>query len=200
LGEHVNEETEEIHAVVNGTLNYIFDGLSRGRSLGELVDETKRLGYVEPGAENPVEIINKEAMGDVPMKTSILFNSCDLVEERMRAIDISVHRIDESDLDKLIKESAERRYIVSIGRKSNENEDFLCGFGYEFEGWYISGGFRLVNDNPLYKKLVPSGVDNSVLISEGKFGRDWSYVVAGPGAGAGPTTSSMLKDAERILS
>jgi len=45
LKERIGPQVEEIHAVINGTLNYIFSGLSEGRSLGEVVEETKRLGY-----------------------------------------------------------------------------------------------------------------------------------------------------------
>ncbi|MBS3090863.1 hypothetical protein J4217_00250 [Candidatus Pacearchaeota archaeon] len=47
--------------------------------------------------------------------------------------------------------------------------------------------------------MVPSGVNNAVLTSEGEFGKDGSYVLIGPGAGPGPTALSMVIDAEKIL-
>jgi len=47
--------------------------------------------------------------------------------------------------------------------------------------------------------LVPGGVNNSILICEGKYGIDGTYRLSGQGAGAGPTTSSMIKDAIRLL-
>jgi len=199
LRERMNPQVEEIHAVVNGTLNYIFEGLSQGRSLGEVVEETKKLGYTEPMAENPLEIINQEAVGDVPMKTSILFNSCNLISKRMVARDIQVQKIEMNKLKKLEREASSRRYIVSITKDSNNEEDVIWGFKYRLKNWYISAGFKHIENNPLFRGLIPSGVNNAVLISEGKFGRDGSYVLTGPGAGVAPTSLSMLIDAERIL-
>ncbi|MBS3090864.1 hypothetical protein J4217_00255 [Candidatus Pacearchaeota archaeon] len=117
LQERIGPQVQEIHAVINGTLNYIFEGLSRGRSLGEVVEETKRLGYAEPGAKHPLEVINKEATGDVPMKTSILFNVCNLTRERIRAKDIIVEPIELNQLRRLVREASNRRYIVSITRE-----------------------------------------------------------------------------------
>ena len=195
----VTTQVEEIHAVVNGTLNYIFTGLSEGRSLGEVVEETKKLGYAEPGADNPIDVINKEATGDVPMKTSILFNICNLTKERMRARDVKTHKIDDSELGRLIEESVRRRYIVSITKYNNHEEDVIWGFKHNVGEWYISAGFKDLKKNPLFKKLVPNGVDNAVLISEGRHGIDGNYVLSGPGAGPGPTTASMMRDAVKIL-
>lgn len=195
----VGPQVEEIHAVVNGTLNYIFEGLSRGRSLGAVVEETKKLGYAEPMAENPLEIINQEATCDVPMKTSILFNSCNLISERMIARKIQVQKIEKSQLKKLEREASSRRYIISITKDSNHEEDVIRGFKYHIGEWYISAGFKHIRSNPLFRELIPSGVNNAVLISEGEFGRDGSYVLTGPGAGAAPTSLSMLIDAEKIL-
>ena len=199
LEERVGSQVEEVHAVINGTLNYIFEGLSRGRSLGEVVEETKKLGYAEPMAENPLEIINQEATGDVPMKTSILFNSCNLVSERMAARNIQFQGIDLNQLRKLKREASGRRYIISITRDSNNEEDVIGGFKHQIGDWYISAGFKNVRSNPLFRELIPGGVNNAILISEGKFGIDGSYVLTGPGAGAAPTSLSMLIDAEKIL-
>jgi len=199
LEERRGPQITEIHAVINGTLNYIFYRISNGSSLGEAVEETKRLGYAEPGSKKPLDVINKEATGDVPMKAAILFNISNFCNEYMRAKDVKPHRINTSELKKLLKEATNRRYIVSITREKNKEEDVIWGFKHNVGDWYISAGFKHINDNPLFKKLVPSGVDNAILISEGEFGRDGSYVISGPGAGPGPTTNSMIIDAERIL-
>lgn len=195
LQERVGPNVEEIHAVVNGTLNYIFDQISKGRSLGEVVNETQTLGYAEPGTTNPLEVINKEATGDVPMKTSILFNVCNLVEKRIKASEIIVHPIKSSELKKLVEEAINRRYIVSITRYDNK-EEVIGGFKSKLNEWYISAGFKNINKNPLFRELIPSGVNNAILISEGQYG---NYILSGPGAGAGPTANSMIIDAKKIL-
>jgi len=199
LQERMGPQVQEVHAVINGTLNYIFDGLSNGRSLGEVVEETKKLGYAEPGAKHPLEVINKEATIDVPMKASILFNVCDLTEERMKARDVSVEMIELNQLNRLIREATNRRYIVSITRDKNNEEDVIWGFKHKVGDWYISAGFKHIEDNPLFRELIPSGVNNAILTSEGAFGKDGSYVLMGPGAGPSPTVLSMIIDAEQIM-
>jgi len=196
--ERIGPNTEEIHLVPNGTLNHIFYEASKGKPIGEGVEDTKILGYAEPGAKTPLDVINKEATGDVPMKTSIFFNICGLSPKRIRAKDIKSHKITESELKRLIKESINRRYIVSITREDNE-EDVIGGFKHQVDDWVISAGFKKIHENPLYLQLVPTGVNNSVLIYEGIYGIDGTYRLSGPGAGAGPTTSSMIKDANRLL-
>lgn len=203
LKERVGPQVEEIHAIINGTLNYIFSGLSEGRSLGEVIEEIKRLGYAEPGAKHPLDVVNKEATDDVRMKSAILFNICDLTPYRVRAKDIKPCKIKNSELRKLNREAQNRRYIVSIEKKRDKRdkeEDVIWGFKHYAGDWCISAGFKHIDDNPLFRKLIPKGVDNAVLISEGEFGRDGTYVLSGPGAGPGPTTNSMMIDAEIILS
>jgi len=193
-----SSEVEELHVIPNGTLNFIFSEVSRGRSLGEVVEETKRLGYSEPGANDPLEIINKESTQDVPMKTAILFNICRFSPECTRAKDMNPHKIKEPELDRLVKESMNRRYIVSFMRKKSK-EDVIGGFSCQIGDWSISAGFKNINENPRFSQLVSSGVDNAILIYEGKYGIDGTYRLIGPGAGSGPTTASMIKDANRLL-
>ena len=198
LEERISPDVKEIHAVINGTLNYIFDEVSRGRSLGEVAEEAKKLGYAEPGAKNHLEVINKEATKDIPMKTSILFNISKLASNCVNAKNIKCNEIGEPELKKLIKESKKRRYIVSISKEDN-GEDIIGGFKHKIEDWIISAGFKDISENSLYSKLVPSGVNNSILICEGEHGINGTYVLSGQGAGAHPTASSMIKDAINLV-
>jgi homoserine dehydrogenase len=197
LQERMGPGVREVHAIVNGTLNYILEGLSRGRNLDEVVEETKILGYAEPRAKHPLEVFNKEGAGDVPMKASIQVNLSNLTKDKMRAKDVKVQMIGPDQLERLVKEAASRRYVVSITRDANDEEDVIWGFRHRIENWHISGGFRRIEDNPLLRELVPSGVNNAILVSEG-FGRH-DPPLWGPGAGAGPTAGAMMIDAERIL-
>lgn len=199
LKQRVSGHIMEIHAVLNGTLNYIFDGLSKEKSMGVIVDEAQKLGFAEPGAKNPLEVINSEATKDVPMKTAILFNVSGLSHNKINAKKIHPKNIDDEYLEILLRESEKRRYIVSITRERKDKEDVLCGFRYDVDGWHISAGFKNIKENPLYRELVPNGVNNAILTSEGMFGKDGSYILKGPGAGAGPTSLSMMLDAEMIL-
>ena len=63
----------EVHAIVNSTMNYIWDDLRMGNPIGHIVEEVKRLGYAEPGEKDPIKIILGEAGPDVTKKK---FQSC----------------------------------------------------------------------------------------------------------------------------
>ncbi len=216
LSERNSSRIEEIHAVINGTLNYIFDELSLGKNLEETVQETQRLGYAEPGAKSALEVLNKEAAGDIPMKAAILFNHSNLAAERIRAEDISVKSIEPRQLSDLMNEAKHRRYIVSIikqktdvnnadgNREYSKREDrvereIIGGFEYQAGDWHLSAGFREISENPLFCLFIPHGVNNALLIAEGEEGKDGVYVLTGPGAGSSPTAAAMLRDAEKIL-
>lgn len=189
----LSPETEEIHLVINGTLNYIFDGLSQGKALEEVVEEAVELGYAEPGAQEPVGMISTEAGSDVPMKTSVFINVCGLGE--VRAKEIEVHDIGEEALRELVSGAALRRYIVSITREE-KHEDALGGFRFKTDDWYISAGFKDRTHNPLFPQLIPPGVNNVALIS----GPAGVYTLTGPGAGPTPTVlGGIMWDLENLL-
>lgn len=178
--------------IINGTLNYIFDGLARGRPLEEVVEEAKILGYAEPGAQTTIEVINTEACRDVPMKIAAVVNICGLGE--VRAKEIKVKSVSEKDEKRLVREAAFRRYIVSI-TKENDEEDIIGGFKFKLDDWYVSGGFKNRNHNPLFLQLVPPGVNNAALI----YGDDGTYILTGPGAGAQATVlGSVMWDLENL--
>lgn len=200
MQERTGRQIYEIHAILNGTLNYIFDEISRGRRLGEAVLEASRLGYTEPGSQDLLSIINRESGQDVVLKTCALFNIANLSKEKIRAKEIHIKKVSIEDLKKLEKEAGERRYIVSITRTRNSEEKPIGGFEKTCEEWRISAGFKRLDSNMLFKELLVTGVYNALLTSEGEFGREGIYRLTGPGAGAEATSSSMLSDAERILS
>lgn len=173
----------EIHAVVNGTMNYILSEVANGVAPDAAVKAAQDNGYAEPGASGILEVMNTESVLDVAMKSSILFNLADLTPERIKAKDIHAQAITEDDLQRIIAE--DRRYIVSISKAAQIPG--IGGFNYEIDGWFISGGFR--RHNPYYLRLDPSGVTNSIVIVG-----DTIYERSGPGAGPEPTVSAMMKD------
>lgn len=189
----ISPETKAMYFVLNGTLNHTFDGLARGKPLEEVIDEVKKLGYAEPGAQTPLEVINTEAGKDIPMKTASLINVCGLGE--IRAKEIEVANIYDKDLKKLVREATFRRYIVSITKEEDE-EDVIGGFNLKINDWYVSGGFKNRIHNPLFLQLIPPGVNNAALI----YGFEGTYILTGPGAGATPTVmGSIIKDIQDLL-
>lgn len=195
LRERDSMQIREIHAVVNGTLNYIFDEVSHGTNMHDAVKSAQELGYAEPGAQHPLDVINQEASGDIPMKTAILFNAGRFGNCHITADALLAGKLADAEMKDLLKNAPGRRYIVSFTRE-DRNEDVIGGFKYHAGKWVISAGFKNINGNLLYKAMLPRGVNNSILINEGK---NETYVLSGPGAGAGPTASSMLIDAFRLV-
>jgi len=194
--ERINPEVREIHAVLNGTLNYVFSQISGGGTLGEVVEEAKKLGYAEPGSDSHLDVINTESCRDIPMKTAILLNILRLAD--IRARDIPERTITDQTLQQLVRQARNRRYIVSINRDKRE-EDIIGGFEFEYKGLTITAGFKHVEENPLFSRLMLGGVSNALLFYEGRDGANGTYVLSGQGAGAGPTTASMIKDLEILL-
>ncbi len=193
LKERLSPGAKEVHLVINGTLNYVFDGLSGGRALDKVVEEAKKLGYTEPGAQKALEVINAEACRDVPMKVSVLLNICGFGE--IRARNINAQMVAEADLKKLVREATFRRYIVSITREENK-EDMVGGFKFPLNEWWVSAGFKNRTQNSLFLQLVPLGVNNAALI----YGIDGAYTLTGPGAGTAPTVmGSIIKDIEDLI-
>ena len=191
----------EVHAIVNSTMNYIWDDLRMGNPLGHIVEEVKRLGYAEPGEKDPIKIILGEAGPDVTKKTSILFNLCFRPKTILHAKDIKVVLTDEM-VKKAITEAISRRFVVSFEREGNfkEKDNDITAFTHHIEEWVISGGFKRT-DNPLIARLCNSTtwVNNAILTVEGEDGSGGIYFCVGPGAGASPVATAMISDAEGLL-
>lgn len=193
---HVGPWTQEIHAVLNCTLNFLLTEVERGRPFTAAAAEAKNRGYAEPGITDPYEIFNQEAKEDVVMKTAILFNLSGFTQERIRTRDLEVKEMRESEVLQVIREAAHRRYIVSITRGTPQRQDRLGGFRLQVGEWMVLGGFQAIDANPLFPLLLFPGITNGIVISEGGTG---VYRATGHGGGPGPTTSAMIKDALQLL-
>ncbi len=206
LKERINRQVNQVHLVLNGTLNFILDGVSRGQSFGQVVEQAQSLGYAEPGAASHLDVINGETIGDVPKKISILWNYTespnDPNAQYVNWKDFKQPAITKDILSQLIAEANIRRYIVSWYREPMiiPKNDILSGFEYKIGDWRIVGGFQRVDRNPLFAELSKAGPSNGMVIATGKDERDGVYVLSGPGAGPGPTSASMIQDASKLLS
>ncbi len=192
----------EVHAIVNSTMNYIWDDLAMGNPLGHVVEEAKKLGYAEPGEDDPIEIIFGEACFDVPKKVSNLFNLCFDSNIILRAKLISILLTSES-IRQAIAEAANRRFVVSFVREENFSEESsdILAFITNVDEWIITGGFKKMDSNPLIARLckATTWVNNAVLTVEGKEGSGGVYLCIGPGAGSSPVSIAMMRDAEVLL-
>lgn len=216
LGEYVGPRTTRIDAIVNGTLNYVMDGLASGRTLGQMVSEGRQLGFAEPAKDGEaaplsettsyLETLNGE-LQDITFKQTILWNVviADYLGTgvMLQPRDFQQPRLSKKTLMKLKTEAEVRRHIVSIVRKEHETTetDIIASYRKEVDGWVIKGGFRRIDLDPIFKEYLRlPGPFNGAIITGGPGESDGLYSVArGPGAGPGPTAASMVQDARRLL-
>ncbi len=194
---HLADKQVEIHAIVNGTLNFIFDEVRRGgRSLGEACKEAYKLGYAEPGASDPLSLINGE-LKDVRMKTCVFFNTVLATQKLVTPDQFGLLEQTTDDLEQLSEEGGDHRLVVSFSnhKSTKEYPRFGKQFGLHFiDGWHITGAFRQITQASQLSSWLPGGVGNAVHIIEGELGSGGKYTLSGPGAGHEPTTSAMLAD------
>jgi len=216
LREHIGPRTTRIDAIINGTLNYVMDGLASGRTLGQMVSEGRLLGFAEPpkaGEPEPasetagyLDTLNGE-LQDITFKQTILWNV--VIADYLGTGSILTPRdfqqpsLTEKTIMQLKTEAEVRRHIVSIVKKGHETpeDDIIAGYRKEIDGWVIKGGFRRTDLNPIFKEYLRlPGPFNGAIIAGGPGESDGLYSVArGPGAGPGPTAASMVQDARQLL-
>lgn len=196
------QNVSQVHMVVNGTLTSILSliGPSSGRGvpLGQAVDQAIKLGFAEPGANSPSDVIASEAQGDIPKKTSIFINALNLSSKPIRWQNLNF-KINHNDLIKINEEAKIRRPIVSIYNKklnsSKAESDIIGGFSLNLENWKVVAGFRNVSKNPLFGSLADlTGAGNGIVIGLGPDESDGVITLQGQGAGAKPTVNTMLDD------
>lgn len=194
-----------IHAVVNGTLNYILTEASLGKELGEICGQAEALGYAEPGANDLLSLVRGELKDIILLKTSVFYN--ELLARNghwLLPTRIEFPQFGESQLAELNEKAGRCRFIVSFTNRPDYTPDFsrylFGGFRAATDGpWQIWGGFRQTAGDPKFEHWLPNGVNNAVHVVEGAHGMNGSYTLSGPGAGLGATTTAMITDARRLL-
>jgi homoserine dehydrogenase len=169
---HLNHRQAEVQGVINGTCNFIFDEVARGgRTLGEACQEAIRLGYAEPGASDPLSLINGE-LRDVAMKTCVLFNTTLARKEFITPKTLGSFQLSADQLEELSTRAASHRLVVSFSnRPTQKHHSFFNGhFETTVNGWRIEGGFRNIRNHEELLSWLPGGVGNDVHIVEGALG------------------------------
>ena len=199
------DNVKQIHLSLNGTLSAILSSVApphgAGMPLGQAAYQAMQLGYAEPGASSPYDVIRGEALGDIPKKTSIFFNAVGLSEHPLDWEDLCFDLSDEQ-ISQVIEEAKIRRFIVSIypedylvNHLKGPDNDKVSGFSVLHEGWRIIGGFRHIDRNPLFSPLADiTGPGNGIVVGLGPDETDGVYALTGPGAGPRPTVNTMLDD------
>jgi homoserine dehydrogenase len=214
---HDPENISQIHLALNGTMSAIMGSLApqsgQGMSLGQAVEFAATLGYAEPGASNPADVIRGEATGDIPKKLAIFMNHLGLCKKTLEDGSRIEQLVDWSDLEfelsdeniaSAMEESRGRRLIVSMYSKTHmakagfrPEKGRIGGFDLHdlVEDWELVAGFRNVDRNPLFGALAGmTGPGAGIVVGLGPNEQDGVYSCTGPGAGRNPTVNTMIDD------
>ena len=192
----------EIDAVLNGTLNYVFDEVAGNQTLGEVCAQASKLGYAEPGNTGPLSLINGE-LKDVILKVCVFANMT-LREENGPFLHPAMFEFDSfkltgEQLAALNKVAYKSRLVVSFSKNNDMTPSYAGNHcSVQFGPWTISIGFRDITHDVALAEWLPAGVGNAVHIVEGPLGAGGGYTLTGPGAGLEPTTTAMINDIARL--
>ena len=187
LKSRVINEIDEVVGILNGTLNFIFSELARGKSENEVLKAVLDNRYAEPGATSFLEIIKME-LKDLHKKSVILANLSGVLNTSI-IIDGEM-LIDESILINALNNPKKFRFMFSMDKTFKNN--FIAGVQYSVDNWHIQAGIFDISNLGL---VLPGGVDNGLFIRE----NDSVYSLIGPGAGPYATVSAMISNALRFI-
>lgn len=183
----------EMHAIVNGTINFVLWCMDElGSDLSSALETAAREGLTEPnGARDALGVLNGE-MDDVAQKMTIILNDCGIRGEKpVRIGEVVPKPITATDME---NRSRHDRLVFSIVRAPRAIHSQF--FVKEFGDFVVSLGFHGVQ-NPLYHRLaVPSKENAAVVYYENE---PLPYFAGGPGAGPRETARAMIRGAERLV-
>ena len=167
----IQEQLEEIMAILNGTTNYILTKMEKeGTSFKETLEEAQKLGYAELNPASDVEGM------DAARKLAIL-------STRAYSVDVDWETIERRGITEITKEDiavakAIDRHIKLIGRSRMVGETLYAGV----EPMLLSEDHKLVRVEGVYNKILFKGNMVDDISIEGR------------GAGSLPTGSAVAAD------
>ena len=166
----------KIYGILNGTSNYILSSMDKDKlEYKDSLLKAKKLGYAE---SNPASDLNGEDVASkLKILTSLAFNS--FINNESILIE-GIKNIDQID----INNANQLGYKIKLVGVAESNKNKIIQRVHP----------ALIKKNSYIAKI--DGVLNAVIIESNPVGQT---VLQGEGAGAGPTTSSLISDLCSIL-
>jgi len=180
------DQKVEIHAVLNGSLNFFFEAIAQGKNCEQAYEDVLLLDSAESGSTDPLSFVNNERR-DLYMKTAAFYNMLIAKDSFITPEQLRYFDLDQAGLKRITEGSDRYRFVVS----------FLSHRGPNKDQWEVKVAPRKINDDPFYS-WIPGGIENGVRIIEGENGIGGKYTLVGDGACLVPTTSVMLADFKRL--
>jgi homoserine dehydrogenase len=167
----------ELHAILNGTCNYIVGQLEAGVSYDEALIEAQRLGFAE--ADPTLDVGGYDTAHKLSLLARLGF-APDAPWEDLRTLTRGIDHLTPSVVREVMEQGGRVRLVGSVVPKD--------------DSWRLSvRPIILPVNHPL---IAASGSKNGLLFRGDPVGE---VVISGPGAGGGPTASSVLADIVAVV-
>jgi homoserine dehydrogenase len=162
----------ELHAILNGTCNYILSQLEAGVAFEDALTEAQRLGYAEP--DPTLDIEGTDAAHKITILARLAFDPA-LRWEEVKARAKGISHLTSGVVKDAMKDGGRIRLVGSV---------------------YPEDGVWQVEVRPVYlpptHPLASSASNRNGMLFKGEAVGE--VFIAGAGAGAGPTASAVLAD------
>ena len=186
------DQINTIHAVLSGSLNYIFNNFNRNTSFYDIVRQAQKEGYTEPDPRidlSGVDVARKllilaRESGEL-MNINEIENDSFLTKECMNAVSV------EAFYEKLKSEEAHYQKLFS----SAESNKCQLKYVAEYKKGVAKVGLKEIPEGHPFYNL--EGKDNIVMFYTNRY-NDQPMIIKGAGAGSEVTASGLFADIIRI--
>ncbi|MBI1975825.1 MAG: NAD(P)-binding domain-containing protein [Candidatus Vogelbacteria bacterium] len=193
--EHMSDggpDFSDLHAVLNGTLNFVFCCVDELHcSLEQAVENAKIADLTEPSLNlDTLGIMNRE-LGDVAQKTAIIVNLLRLhgTPTTSSAIGAVMKPL---TYEMLAARDAGSRLVFSVAKKPVSFGGHL--FEHRFGEYFVAFGFRNMSLAPFHR-IKTALSDNAMVV---RYDGGATYAISGPGAGPRETVRLMIRAALKL--
>ncbi len=181
-----------LHAVLNGTLNYLFSTFDPKMGIDMSLTNTTAKGLCKTSHDNDISKVIKLELTDILLKITILTNIL-LIDAHTAPItpeSFTYSHIDDYDIPALL--SSKKQFVVSILKRRIRPPQ--PGISARIDGLIIHGGFVHQSEIPFFP--FPFGINNALRC---EFNNNSMEMISGPGAGATHTARQMIRDAQNLF-
>jgi len=182
------DRIRSIHAVLSGSLNFIFNNFNKSTTFYEIVKQAQKEGYTEPdpridlsGTDVARKLLILARESGYKLDMSDVFNDGFLPEEALEATTVD-------DFYALIKSKDE--VFKTLLNSANKNDAKLKYVASFIDGKANVGLQEIPSDHPFYNL---EGKDNIVMFYTERY-KDQPLIIKGAGAGSEVTASGLFAD------